>query len=66
MSPASSFVALDLALLVVAMAFLGTLSGRFVLERMTDGAFQVWTRRIVLAVGVFCIILGVQDLLSRP
>jgi uncharacterized membrane protein YfcA len=63
---ASSFVTLDLALLVVAMAFLGTLSGRFVLERMTDGAFQRWTRRIVLAVGVLCIVMGVQDLARRP
>ena len=45
--------------LMVGCALAGTSASRGVLERMTDGDFRLWTRRVVLSVASFYLVSGV-------
>lgn len=42
----------------LALAFTGTSLASYVLERMSDGDFRMWSRRIVLAVGATFLVRG--------
>ena len=53
---------LGIAAMMVAMALCGTaLSGR-VLERMSDGDFRKWTRRVIVTLGAVYLVSGVSAL----
>ena len=45
--------------MMVLLAFTGTQLSRRVLERMDDASFRLWTRRTVMAAGVFYLVSGV-------
>lgn len=49
-----------LAVLIVALSFVGTTLSRTVLERMTDTSFRRWTRWTVMSVGVMYLLSGLR------
>jgi NADH:ubiquinone oxidoreductase subunit H len=46
--------------LSIAMAMLGTSLARAILERLTDAQFRVWTQRIIMAIGLVYVVMGVR------
>jgi hypothetical protein len=46
-------------------AVLGTTLSRSVLDRMSDGQFYYWTRRVILAIGVVYIGQGVWQMAAK-
>jgi uncharacterized membrane protein YfcA len=48
-----------LAAMMVLLAFTGTSASRFVLEKMNDASFRLWTRWTVMTLGVFYLAQGV-------
>ena len=48
---------------MVMLAFTGTSLSRYVLERMNDKSFRLWTRWTVMTLGVFYLASGVWSLL---
>jgi uncharacterized membrane protein YfcA len=48
---------------MVALALVGTTLSTRVLEKMNDTAFRMWTRRVVMTIGVFYLASGVLLLL---
>ncbi len=46
--------------LAIAAAIIGTSSARFVLEGMSNRAFQIWSRRLVLVIGGVYLLRGLQ------
>jgi len=50
--------------MMVVLAFAGTQLSRRVLERMNDESFRLWTRRTVMATGVFYLSSGILLLLK--
>jgi uncharacterized membrane protein YfcA len=53
-----------LGVLMVVLAFVGTTLSTRVLEKMNDTSFRMWTRRVVLTLGVFYLASGVLLLLE--
>jgi uncharacterized membrane protein YfcA len=53
-----------LGAMMVALAFLGTTLSTRVLEKMNDNAFRMWTRRVVMTIGVFYLASGILLLLE--
>ncbi|MNC91525.1 hypothetical protein D3C83_78040 [compost metagenome] len=53
-----------LGLMMVAFSVLGTTLSARVLEKMSDNAFRLWTRRVVMAIGVAYLASGVRLLLE--
>ena len=53
-----------LGAMMVALAFLGTTLSTRVLEKMDDGSFRLWTRRVVMTIGLFYLASGVLLLLE--
>ena len=53
-----------LGAMMVALAFLGTTLSTRVLEKMNDASFRLWTRRVVMTLGVFYLASGVLLLLE--
>lgn len=47
-----------LGAMMVALAFVGTTLSTRVLEKMNDASFRLWTRRIVMTIGVFYLASG--------
>jgi uncharacterized membrane protein YfcA len=48
-----------LGAMMVALAFFGTSLSTRVLERMNDNSFRMWTRRVVMTIGVFYLASGI-------
>jgi uncharacterized membrane protein YfcA len=48
-----------LGAMMVALAFVGTTLSTRVLERMNDASFRLWTRRVVMTIGVFYLASGI-------
>lgn len=53
-----------LGLMMVAFSVLGTTLSARVLEKMSDNAFRLWTRRVVMTIGVAYLASGVRLLLE--
>ena len=53
-----------LGAMMVALAFVGTTLSTRVLEKMNDASFRLWTRRVVMTIGVFYLASGVLLLLE--
>ena len=53
-----------LGAMMVALAFLGTTLSTRVLEKMNDASFSLWTRRVVMTIGLFYLASGVLLLLE--
>jgi uncharacterized membrane protein YfcA len=53
-----------LGLMMVAFSVIGTTLSTRVLERMSDNAFRVWTRRVVMAIGAAYLLSGVLLILE--
>jgi uncharacterized membrane protein YfcA len=53
-----------LGAMMVTLAFVGTQLSARVLEKMNDASFRVWTRRVVMTIGVFYLASGVLLLLE--
>ena len=49
-----------LAAMMVALALVGTTFSTRVLEKMNDASFRLWTRRVVMTLGVFYLASGVM------
>ena len=58
-------VAPGLGAMMVALAIVGTSLSRFVLEKMDDAMFRLWTRWTVMSLGVFYLASGVWLLLPQ-
>jgi uncharacterized membrane protein YfcA len=52
-----------LGAMMVALAFLGTTLSTRVLEKMNDAAFRLWTRRVVMVIGIAYLASGILLLL---
>lgn len=52
-----------LGAMMVALAFVGTTLSTRVLEKMNDASFRLWTRRVVMTIGVFYLASGILLLL---
>jgi uncharacterized membrane protein YfcA len=52
-----------IGVMMVALALVGTTLSTRVLEKMNDTAFRMWTRRVVMTIGVFYLASGVLLLL---
>jgi uncharacterized membrane protein YfcA len=50
--------------MMVAFSVIGTTLSTRVLERMSDNAFRVWTRRVVMAIGAAYLLSGVLLILE--
>ena len=48
-----------LGAMMVALAFAGTTLSTRVLEKMNDASFRLWTRRVVMTIGVFYLVSGI-------
>jgi len=48
-----------LGAMMVALAFVGTTLSTRVLEKMDDASFRLWTRRVVMTIGVFYLASGI-------
>jgi len=48
-----------LGAMMVALAFVGTTLSTRVLEKMNDASFRLWTRRVVMTIGVFYLASGI-------
>jgi hypothetical protein len=57
-------VSVPMAVMMVALAFVGTTFSRFVLEKMDDASFRKWTRWTVMAIGVVYLFSGTLMLLA--
>ena len=53
-----------IGIMMVALAFVGTTLSTRVLERMTDNSFRLWTRRVVMSIGVAYLASGVLLLME--
>jgi uncharacterized membrane protein YfcA len=53
-----------LGAMMVALAFVGTSLSTRVLEKMNDTAFRMWTRRVVMTIGVFYLASGILLLME--
>jgi uncharacterized membrane protein YfcA len=60
----ASNVSVPMAVMMVALAFVGTTFSRFVLEKMDDASFRKWTRWTVMALGVVYLFSGTILLLD--
>jgi uncharacterized membrane protein YfcA len=60
----ASNVSVPMAVMMVALAFVGTTLSRFVLEKMDDASFRKWTRWTVMSIGVVYLASGVMLLLA--
>jgi uncharacterized protein len=57
-------VSVPMAVMMVALAFVGTSLSKFVLEKMDDASFRKWTRWTVMSVGSVYLVSGVTMLLA--